>query len=146
MIRDYEFHHGGALVHLLQASDQLCAISKLPADTNSAYLINQNTAIYIKYSTKRLSPWRFTFHTEHQAEIENIKAKFPRLFILLVCNNDGVVCLSYRELKTILDEQHDPAEWVSAARSKRQMYTVNGSNGSLEFKVGASDFPSKLFL
>jgi hypothetical protein len=45
----------------------------------------------------------------------------------------------------ILDNQHEPIEWISASRRKREMYTIKGSNGELNFKVGQSDFPAKLF-
>jgi len=43
------------------------------------------------------------------------------------------------------DDQHDPIEWISATRHRREMYAVNGSNGELGFKIGQNDFPEKLF-
>jgi hypothetical protein len=66
-------------------------------------------------------------------------------FDFLVCNDDGVVYLSYNELRQILDNQHDPIEWISATRHRGEMYAVKGSNGRLDFKIGKSDFPDKLF-
>lgn len=82
---------------------------------------------------------------EHQQEIDLLKASFERVFLVLVCSDDGVVCLSYDELKRLLDNQHEPIEWISAARHKREMYSVRGSDGELDFKIGQSEFPSKLF-
>ena len=92
-----------------------------------------------------MTPWRFTFHAEHQAEIDLMRASYENVFLLLVCNDDGSVCLSYAELKRILDNQHDPIEWISATRRPREMYAVKGSNGELDFKIGQNDFPDKLF-
>lgn len=92
-----------------------------------------------------MTPWRFSFKKEHQQEIELMKQGFKEVFLLLVCNDDGVVCLSYAELKQILDDQYDAIEWISATRHKREMYAVKGSNGELGFKVGANDFPEKIF-
>jgi hypothetical protein len=83
---------------------------------------------------------------EHQQEIDLMKASFNKVFLVLVCNDDGVVCLNYAELKRILDNQHEPIEWISATRHKREMYSIKGSNGELNFKIGQSDFPEKLFI
>jgi hypothetical protein len=63
-----------------------------------------------------------------------------------VCNDDGIVCLAYHELKEILDAEYGDVEWISATRRRREMYSVKGSDGSLEFKIGQNDFPNKLFL
>jgi hypothetical protein len=93
-----------------------------------------------------MTPWRFTFAKTHQTEIDTLKLNFDTVFLLLVCNDDGIVCLSYAELKRILADQHEPIEWISATRHKREMYAVKGSNGELDFKIGKNDFPEKLFL
>jgi hypothetical protein len=108
-------------------------------------VIDGDTGLYIKYSAKRMTPWRFSFKKEHQDEIYEMKSLYRQVFLVLVCNDDGIVCLSYEELKQILDDEHDPTEWVSATRHPREMYAVKGSNGSLEFKISAKQFPSKLF-
>jgi hypothetical protein len=49
------------------------------------------------------------------------------------------------QIKQILDNQHDPIEWISATRHKREMYSVKGSNGELDFKIGQGEFLNKLF-
>jgi hypothetical protein len=92
-----------------------------------------------------MSPWRFSFAKEHQEEIEFLRANCDTVFVVLVCNDDGIVCLSYSELKRLLDQEFDEMEWLSVSRRKREMYTVAGSNGSLDFKIGAKEFPGKLF-
>lgn len=67
------------------------------------------------------------------------------IIIVFVCNDDGVVALSYPELKQILNEEYKQAEWVSISRKKREMYLVKGSDGKLNFKIGESDFVKKIF-
>ena len=74
-----------------------------------------------------------------------MKAAFTKVFLLLVCSDDGVVCLGSSELQQLLENHHKPIEWISATRRKREMYSVKGSDGELDFKVGQSDFPGKLF-
>ena len=136
MIREFEFFHGLVFARILHGTQRPLSIKPFKSLSNSSYVVNDSIGIYIKYSSKRMTPWRFTFRKEHQDEIDLMKSSFERVFLLLVCNDDGVVCLSYSELTQILDNQHQPIEWISATRHKRQMYAVKGSNGELDFKIG----------
>lgn len=145
MIKEFEFYHGLVFARILHGTQRPLSIRPFSATSNSAYVVSEKIGIYIKYSTKRMTPWRFTFRKEHQDEIELMKAQLKEVFLLLVCNDDGIVCLTSEELGQILDDQHDPIEWISATRHKREMYAVKGSNGELGFKVGPNDFPEKMF-
>lgn len=145
MIKEFEFFHGLVFARILHGTQRPLSIKPFKSISNSSYVVNDTIGIYIKYSSKRMTPWRFTFRKEHQDEIDLMKYNLKSLFLLLVCNDDGVVCLSYTELKKILDNQHNPIEWISATRHKREMYAVKGSNGELNFKVGQNDFPEKIF-
>lgn len=145
MINEFEFFHGVVFARLLHGTQQTISVRTFQSVSNASYVVNNDVGIYIKYSTKRMTPWRFTFHKIHQEEFDALNSRFPRVFLLLVCNDDGVVCLSYPEVKKILDNQHDPIEWISATRRKREMYSIRGSDGQLDCKIGKSDFPRKLF-
>lgn len=145
MIKEFEFFHGLVFARILHGTQRPLSIKPFPSGSNAAYVVNEKIGIYIKYSGKRMTPWRFTFKKEHQQEIELMRQGLKEVFLLLVCNDDGVVCLNYSELKQILDDQHDAIEWISATRHKREMYAVKGSNGELGFKIGPNDFPEKIF-
>jgi len=145
MIKEFEFFHGLVFARILHGTQRPLSIKPFQSVSNASYVVNDKIGIYIKYSSKRMTPWRFTFRREHQEEIDLMKSQFSNVFLLLVCNDDGIVCLSYSELKKLLDNQLDPIEWISATRHKRQMYAVKGSNGELDFKIGQNDFPEKLF-
>jgi hypothetical protein len=142
MIREFEFFHGAALVKLIHDKKILSVIA-YPSAQNSSYVINNGVGIYIKYSKKRLSPWRFTFLKEHQDEILEMKKKYEKVYILLVCNDDGIACLDFLQLKAILNNLHEEAEWVAAYRQRREKYSISGSDGQLKYKIGVNDF-SKL--
>lgn len=146
MIKEFEFFHGLVFARILHGTQRPLSIKPFPSTSNASYIVNDTIGIYVKYSGKRMTPWRFSFKKEHQDEIETMKKTFQSVFLLLVCNDDGIVCLSYGELKQILDDQHDPIEWISATRHKGEMYAIKGSDGKLNFKIGANDFPNKLFL
>jgi hypothetical protein len=145
VIREFEFYHGAVFARLLHRHPEGCPVRLFRRDSNSSYVIGDNIGLYIKYSSKRLTPWRFTFGKDHQIEIEDLRKSVPRVFVLLVCYDDGIVCLTYDELKQILDEEHAKVEWISATRHRHEMYSVKGSDGSLEFKIGNKEFPDKVF-
>lgn len=145
MIKEFEFFHGLVFARILHGVSKPISIETFPTASNASYVVNESIGIYIKYSSKRMTPWRFTFKKEHQEEIALMKTKLKNVFLILVCNDDGIVCLNHSELKQILDQQHDEIEWISAARNKRQMYAVKGSDGELGFKIGPNDFPTKIF-
>lgn len=142
MIKEFEFFHGAALVSLVH-NKKIYSIVTYPSAYNASYVINDGVGIYIKYSKKRLSPWRFTFLKEHQDEILEMKKKYEKVYILLVCNDDGIACLDFTQLKLVLDHFHEEAEWIAVYRQKGEKYLIKGSDGQLKFKIGVNDF-SKL--
>lgn len=145
MLKDFEFYHGVVFTKILHNIQKPVCIRSYKMSDNASYVINDKTGIYIKHSSKRLSPWSFSFHKRHQEKILEIKKNIGEVFLLLVCHKDGIVVLSFNELKRILDDTHEEVEWISVVRGKREMYAIKGSNGELEFKVGRNDFPNKLF-
>lgn len=145
MIKGFEFYHGSVFARILHATQKQISIKIFPTQDNASYVLNEKVGIYIKYSTKRLSPWRFSFQKRHQDEILELKNTIGEVFLILVCNDDGIVVINFDELKQIMDEQFESVEWICVARGKREMYAVKGSDGELEFKIGKNDLPSKIF-
>jgi len=121
------------------------SIKPFASTDNAAYVLNGTKGIYIKYSSKRLSPWRFSFQKRHLDLIATMEGTLGDVFVLLVCNDDGIVVLNSDDVNQTLPEQRGETEWISAARNRRQMYTIKGSNGRLDFKVGKDEFLGKLF-
>ncbi len=145
MLKEFEFFHGVVFSRILHGGKAPVSIKSYPTADNASYVVNDKAGIYIKYSAKRMSPWRFSFQKEHQDEILDMKNKFGEVYTILVCNDDGIVCLSFDELKEILDIQHDTVEWISVARGPREKYEIKGHDGKLRLKIGNSDFPEKIF-
>ncbi len=144
MIREYEFFHGAVLVSLLHSYSTKITSGTYLGFSNSAYVVNDRVGLYIKYSSKRMSPWRFSFAKEHQDEIQKLRDELSDVYVVFVCNDDGFASLSFSELRQILDAVHKDVEWVSISRNPREMYSVKGSDGALAFKVGVSDLWKKL--
>lgn len=145
MIKEFEFYHGAALTRLLHESGQHIAVESFPTASNSSYILNKEIGLFVKYSKKRMSPWRFSFAKDHQDEMLEMKNKLGEVFLILVCGEDGIVVLSFNEVKKLLDENHELVEWISVTRNKNTEYAVAGSDGSLKYKVSRKDFPRKIF-
>jgi hypothetical protein len=145
MIKEFEFFHGVVLSRLIHASQDRIDIRPFPTQSNSSYILNRDIGLFVKYSTKRMSPWSFTFMRGHQEEILQMRKRMADVFTLLVCNDDGIVCLSYDELRLVLDEHFTDAESIRVRRGPREKYAIVGTDGKLRFKVAESDFPKKLF-
>lgn len=145
MTKEFEQYHGIVFAKLLHGTPEPVCIGFYPSKGNSSYVLGDEKAgLYIKHSTKRTSPWRFTFSKAHQDEILEMQQKFGEVFVALVCRDDGVVILNFQELKSILDHNHGETEWVAVSRGRRTQYSVSGSDGELDFKVSLKSCPDKI--
>jgi hypothetical protein len=144
VLKEFEFFHGVVFADLLHATGKQLVLRRYSHTSSSSYVINERIGLYIKYSSKRMSPWMYSFRKEHQDEIAKMKDNLGQVFVVLVCNDDGYVAMDFSQLRTVLNEQHKEIEWVRVARNRREMYLVNGSDGKLPFKVGRNDLPRKL--
>ncbi len=143
-LKEYEFYNGVVLNRLIRKGKPI-NIDIFPTTSSNSFMINDKVGLYIKYSTKKISPWRFSFTKEHQEEMKIMSDLLHNIYLILVCNLDGIVCIEYSELKNVLDEYYEPVEWVSVSRLKREQYSIKGSNGKLNFKIANKDFPLKIF-
>ncbi len=140
---NYTFFHGSALVRLVR--DKRTIGLKLYSG-NNGYLVNNIACIYLKHSSKRLTPWTFTFLPEHIKEITEIRKKLQNIYIVLICSDDGICCLNFKELsQLIFVGDFNKSKHIRISRSPREKYEVSGSDGDLNYKIGNSDFPRKIF-
>ena len=140
---NYTFFHGTAIVRIVQ--DKRTFGIKL-CSGNNTYLVNNSACIYIKHSSKRLSPWIFTFLPKHIKDIGKIGKDPLKTYIVLICNDDGICCLDFKEFsQLVFVGSSNQTKWIRVHRSPREKYTVTGSDGELRYKIGNSDFPEKIF-
>ena len=107
----------------------------------SAYIINDKIAIMIKYSTKRLSPWTFTINRDFNFSIDSLSNDYI-VFVTLVCNDDGIACLTYDDYSYITCFGSYDINSIFIKRKKNESYTVKGTERSLEHKVKDCDLPN----
>jgi len=131
LIPEVDRYQGVVLRQLLVAQPEGMRIGVVNLSGRiDAYSI-ERAAIQIKYCTKRLSPWQFTYLRENLAELEQLRANFDPVWSVLVCGHDGVVGLSLGELRSIIQAGAGGAAWVRVSRSRNTMYRVAGTLGEL---------------
>ena len=143
-LNEHEFYNGVVLNRLIRKGKPI-KIDVFPTSGNNSFMINEKVGLYLKYSTKKISPWRFSFTKEHQEEMKIMRDLLENIYLVLICGKDGIACIEYEELKQVLDEYYEDVEWVSASRLKREQYSIKGSNGQLDFKIADTDYPRKIF-
>jgi len=133
MIDKQEFYYGSALIRAIN-SHKCSNVKRF----GIGYLINDKSAVLIKYSTKVKSPWRFVISNEEiNFFIEPMKNGL-RCVIALVCGGDGVCAIDWTEASILLG---NATPWLSAKRNFNEQYAVAGPNGKLCHKVPLQDWP-----
>ena len=132
-IKKQEFYEGAAL-HLLARTGRLSSVRYM----TPFFLLNDQLAVLLKYSTKGRSPWGFTFTPEEQQLLQG-KASKSKIAIGLVCGADGVAGISYDAYLSIAVLRKS-ALHVSCYRQHGEHYEINGPDGALSKKVAPSNW------
>lgn len=131
MISEVERYQGVVLRQILVAHGDQVSLGVADASGRVDSFRIEGAAFQIKYSAKRLPPWRFTYPAESLRELTELQETFETAWAILVCGEDGVVGLSFEELSSILRINSAGAGWVRVSRSRNSMYRVGGSIGKL---------------
>jgi hypothetical protein len=107
---------GAALLQIAE-HPQFTAINSLQIKTtkiNNAFLINTNTALFLKYASgpnNNSSEYIFTFSAEQMGNIKNMHISYAKLFFGLVCVEDReICCLTYDQFATMIQERKSLAK------------------------------------
>ena len=161
-IDDDHLYHGAALIQIAE-HPQFTAINSFKLKSGvcrSAYRINNDIGIYIKYASRpnSMSEYVFTFNGEHLAELQEIEQNTNTLFVVLVCVKAREICvLPYAALLQLIklrqNAKGSPESTynilVTVPRNKQLRVYVNKPNtknkvlGRKPYKRSA--FPNVLF-
>lgn len=152
MISDQEFLHGAAFLRLINLG-QPVTITHVPHIHSSIYVVRSHVrvaGVLFKVSTKSRSAWPFIFTAQENTAITMLNVKYPEIefFVALVCQKDGVCCLSERQLKEIFGSQCPTftGQRVSVSRKPNGSYHISGANKvSLEKTVPQNAWPQIIF-
>ena len=165
-IKDEHLYHGAALMQIAE-DDEFTAINRLDLLGNpsgSAFRINDNIGVYLKYNSVDPRPngeYPFTFSQDTLKDLAAMEeAKLKKIFVALVCVKAEQVCvLTWPRLKEMITiretaAQEKESQYVvlvtARGNSKLRVYlNVPGKKGLLlkktESKVARKAFPSALF-
>ena len=136
MLDEYEFYQGAVLRQLVVGSLSSITITPFVREGRiSAFILNGRIGVHIKHSSKRMSPWRFSFTIEQAADLLDLEARFPTSFAVFVCETDGLVTLGLGELHDIVSFQETEHAWVRIDRPPRSQYGISGNKAELRRKV-----------
>jgi hypothetical protein len=138
MINEFKSYHGSVFAELIDESTIPIKLFRPDLGNNSFYILNDHVALYVKHSTKRLTPWRFTFHTNHVEDMKTLFSKHEHVFLVLVCGRDCIAVVERSEIERVLPIDSPSLAWVSVQTSHNTSLTVEGSNGSLKRKLRKS--------
>lgn len=143
MLREIELYHGAALAYLLRQGQGAISFELLKWDRSfNSYCVGKRRGVYLKYSTKRLPPWRFAFTDEQVKEFRRLREAYSDAVIGLICGNDGIVGLDDNEVRILLGEEC-AGGWISVQRGAGKQYRVEGSQGTLKGTIGRQSFARK---
>lgn len=131
MINEVERYQGVVLRELVVAFGECARIGVADVSGRVDSFCIERAAFQIKYSTKRLSPWRFTYMPENLRELESLADGYPIVWAMLVCGQDGVVGVSLEEFRSIVRVGAVEPAWLRVSRSRNAMYRVGGALGDL---------------
>jgi len=128
MSKDYEKYHGTVIrslvTHLPKGAHIQC---KDIHGIANCFQVNQTIGLLIKHSSKRLTPWIFSFTEDNLAELQLLSELSKATFVALVCGWDGFLILSEAELEELADRKNAESSLsIHVKRGKRKMYSVGG--------------------
>jgi len=142
-MNDILFFHGAAVMRIIR--HELFRTVEVYEEKSCCYLVNETAGVYMKYSKRGSTNWRFTFLKEHVDDITEMRERLGEVYVTFICNEDGICCLDWSEFATVISpESKLYPKWVAVSRKKGEKYSVRGSDGELKPKVGNTDFPRKV--
>lgn len=131
MIAELERYHGVVIRQLLVVAGRPLRIAAVSTGGRVDAFQVEEGAFQVKHSSKRLSPWQFTYMADNLRELAQLEKSCSSVWVLLVCGQDGVVGLSLEELRTIIRTNELGDASIRVKRGKSSMYRVSGAAGEL---------------
>ena len=136
MFDDYELYQGVVLRQLVVAASMPLSIEPFDYEGRiNCFVLNGRVGIFLKHSSKRMTPWQFTFQQPHVKELRQLMKARNTSFAVFVCGLDGAVCLEASALFGIIDVRKSESAWIRIERRPRKMYGISGNAGDLSGKV-----------
>ena len=141
MIAELDRYHGVVLRQIVVGHGKPVSIGIADRSGRVDTFSIEGAAFQIKHSSKRLSPWQFTYLPENLTALSALSDSFRPIWVFWVCGVDGVVGVSFHDLSRIIPRNGDIPESVRVSLSRNSMYRVSGPLGSLRRAVSRGVHP-----
>jgi hypothetical protein len=131
MISETERYQGTVLRQIVVSAGRPVSISVADTSGRIDSFSLERTGFQIKYCTKRLSPWNFSFTADQLLEIAELARTFASVWMVLVCGVDGIVCLRAKEFLSITESRPGGVCSIRVRRNRNSMYRVYGNTREL---------------
>jgi len=147
MIAELDRYQGVVLRQLLVAHGHSVCVGVADLSGRVDAFCIEGAAFQVKHSSKRLSPWQFTYMPENLTELDELRRTFDPVWVFLVCGDDGIVGVSLSDLTSIVRIGDGGAAWIRVTRNRNSMYRVGGALGELPRAKprGVQEFLAEVF-
>jgi hypothetical protein len=136
MIPEYKFYHGVVLAEIFDLYDGRVTVYRYRDSSRLLnYALNKRVGLQIKYATQRMTPWQFTYSISHINSLKELTEEFRHSFLVLVCESDGMICISANEILPCLLDCDNEQSWLRADRHKRKWYRLFSPAGEFPTKI-----------
>jgi len=136
MSDEYEFYQGVVLRQLVVNALASIVITPFVREGRiNAFVVNGRIGVFVKHSSKRMSPWRFSFNLEQVSDLLDLEAACHDTFVVFVCGDDGVVTLDVAALHQAVTFDDSEHAWLRIDRPPRSQYAVSGNRSELPNKI-----------
>ena len=133
MITDLARYQGVALREVILEMGCPLRIATAPDRGRADCFWVESQILHIKYSTKRLSPWPFTFTGDQLGELAELRRVALRVWVVFVCGIDGTMVLQAEELDGLIGGDGTRTCGIRIRRKRNGRYRVSGPRGDLPY-------------
>lgn len=144
-IGEFKRYHGAALTSLIDGCRDAIALRRVWPENNALYELNNQAALYLKYSSARLSPWVFSFGVEHLLDLVKAEIEYRDVFLVLICGFECLAVLDAKDRNSVIDLQATQAQRIRVATGTNRKMTVTGTVGKTRNKLARTESFQKVY-
>lgn len=141
-INEKHLYHGAALAQIVEHAS-FKALNKAPDGAYGHYILNQGTALWMKYATGE-PEWQFTFNPTDLVALRGDPS--AQVLAVLVCGQRSVCLLHRAELVDLIDLSAASSQWLRIGAPAGTGLKVRGQQDPTRAKtIPHNRFPNELF-
>jgi hypothetical protein len=142
-IQIQDLYHGAVLTQITE-HESFKALNKVTT-LYGHYQVNTNTRLFVKYLTKKKSPWNFKFSLNELNAIQTDIELTGNVFLCLVCGEKTICALDIEEFSNVIDITSTENQSIIVEVPPGGSMHVKGTTGKLPRTLPHNSFPGKLF-